>query len=173
MCRLAFKHLGIYKFDKEYTHTNSLYYFLTSLLKNTNTSSQILSQKTGLSLKSCQRYIYNKNLNNFNAVNLEHVNLILNYLNMSYSDIFFKIEEFIKHKYIYVIFKDNNIEMFHDSYYQENNIKDLIRLLKLRNNLLIDYKLHEYSDELEKQLSVYPNQLIIDTYNSIKSFNFV
>ena len=166
MYRTCFNNLGVSPFKGEYIHTDVLYYLISCILKNKRILPKDLSKDTGLHLKKCQRYIYDKLTNNTSSVNLEDINTILNYINYSYSELFKNIDIFIKHKYYVAIFYNNEFTMHSNTYYSMYTKQEVEKLLRIRINMIRTYKLPEHRLEIDKELSLFPASLVMQVKNS-------
>lgn len=165
--RISVNHIGITSFQDEHTYTNVLYYLLSCLLKSNKTTSKDMVEKTGFTIKKCQRYIYNSFNIKPSNVNLEDISIILKYIDYSYSNLFKYIEIFITNKYDIAVFKNNIFEFYFNSYYSQFDKIELERLLKLRKNIVAEYNSPELKDEIETELAAYPSHLIIQTKQTL------
>ncbi len=151
---------GIYKsgskiYSGPYRHTNVLLYLVSVLLKANCTSGSHLSKSTGINIKTAQRYYYNNYEREVVNSNLNDINLILEYINISFSELFKYVDIFIKNEYILAVYNINNNSMSMFNYIYEENKQELFSLLQERKRMI-----HNYGSVFMKPYKIYFNSRI-------------
>ena len=152
------------EFCKSYTKTNVLLYLISVLLKANLVNSKDLSNHLGLSLKQTQRYMYNSFVKPTTNSNLEDISLILNYVNISFSEIFIYVDLFIKHNGKLATYDINNNSLTIYNYIFKESSHEIKELLNKRSKMINNYG----SKYMEQYNSYFTSKLLQSTSKTIE-----
>lgn len=168
--------IGMVEFNKPYTKTNVLLYLISILLKAHLVDSKTLSNYLDLSIKQTQRYMYNSFTKPTINSNLEDISLILEYMNLSLSEIFIYVDLFINNNGKLATYNVNNKSLKIYNYIFKESSYEIKTLLNERKQLINNYGseyMKPYSDHFLSKLIESTSKVIEKCSLELKENNYV